>query len=99
MTKTKKKQREQRLEEFRNVALPKLLKIYKNKITSHGAANATNTMYKITIDCNKFYDYYPMKERIRVAKYSLDKGAFEYVWKDYKLEKLITEATKLLTNK
>lgn len=80
--KRKEFERKQRLKTFINDALPLLEKRY--KVTLHNS----NTMYKIIINDNVSYDYYPMAEKIRINKCS------QYEWRDYKLDKLILEITK-----
>lgn len=63
---TKKQERKQRLESFRSDILPIISKMY--KVSSHGPANAPDTMYKITIHSELSYDYYPMSEKLNRNK-------------------------------
>lgn len=93
MNKTKKDLRKERLETFRTNVLPEIQKIY--KVSSHGPNNAPNTMYKIIIHSNLSYDYYPMSEKVRRAKYSLDINNTEYKWSEVKLEHLVENLKKL----
>jgi hypothetical protein len=91
--KPKKQQRKERLLKFRQEVLPKLKKIY--KVTSHGPKNAPDTMYKIKISDLLIYDYYPMSEKLRKEKYSLDEYKMIWSWHDYKLDNLLEKVNKL----
>jgi hypothetical protein len=93
VNKNKKQERKERLDKFRNEILPVIERMY--KITSHGPSNAPDTMYKITIHSNLAYDYYPMSEKVRRAKYSLNINDTEYQWSEVKLEHLIDSLKKL----
>ena len=95
--KNKKEVKKENLQRFRNEILPVIEKMY--KVTSHGSSNAPNTMYKIIIHNNLAYDYYPMSEKVRRAKYSLNINDVEYEWGEVKLEHLLNSLNSLKTIK
>jgi hypothetical protein len=89
--KRKEFERRQRLKIFRAMILPKLEKFY--KITSHGAHNAPDTMYKMQISKDVIYDYYPMSEKIRVI--NIENGKQRYSWQEYKIDNLLEKVNKI----
>ena len=91
--KRKEFERKQRLKIFRDMILPKLQKTY--KVTSHGPKNAPDTMYKIKMSDLLIYDYYPMSEKLRKEKYSLNENKMIWTWHDYKLDNLLEKLNKL----
>lgn len=98
--KTKKEiniERKERLEKFKSSVLPEVLNIY--KVTSHGGYNAPDTMYKIVIHDRLSYDYYPMSEKARRAKYSAYTGKVEYSWSEVSMEHLLQSLKKLKKQK
>lgn len=84
---TKKQERKQRLETFRNTILPIISNMY--EVSSHGPSNAPNTMYKITIHTELSYDYYPMSEKIR------KKRGNEYQWGSVPINEIIDSLKRL----